>query len=67
MNAMATTVVDTLFAPWVRMTALALGGGIGVFQWIGTGSAKPLISWGGIGVFVNYIPKIVKFLSTLGT
>jgi len=66
MNKMATSVVDTIFAPWVRKTALALGGGVGLFQSIGAGSFKPFMTWGGIGLLINYIPKLVNFLSTLG-
>lgn len=66
MNTMATNVVNTVFAPWVRKTALALGGGLGVFQSIGAGSFKPFLTWGGIGLLVNFIPKLVNFLSTLG-
>lgn len=67
MDKMATTVVDTIFAPWVRKTALALGGGLGLFQSISGGGWKPLVGWGGLGIFINYIPKIINFLSTLGT
>lgn len=67
MNTMATSVVETIFAPWVRKTALALGGGLGVFQSIGAGSFKPFMTWGGIGLLINYIPKLVTFLSTLGS
>ena len=66
MNTMATNVVETIFAPWVRKTALALGGGLGIFQSIGAGSFKPFMTWGGIGLLINYIPKLVNFLSTLG-
>jgi hypothetical protein len=67
MNKMATSVVDTIFAPWVRKTALALGGGLGIFQSIGAGSVKPFMTWGGIGLLINYIPKLVTFLSSLGS
>lgn len=67
MDTMATNVVDTIFAPWVRKTALALGGGLGVFQSIGAGSFKPFLTWGGIGLLVNFVPNLVNFLSTLGT
>jgi hypothetical protein len=66
MNSMANKVVEVIFAPWVRKTALALGGGLGLFQSIGAGSFKPFMTWGGIGLLVNYIPKIVTYLTTLG-
>jgi len=66
MNKMASSVVETVFAPWVRKTALALGGGLGIFQSIGAGSFKPFMTWGGIGLLINYIPKLVNFLSSMG-
>lgn len=66
MNKMASSVVETIFAPWVRKTALALGGGLGIFQSIGAGSFKPFMTWGGIGLLINYIPKLVNFLSSMG-
>ena len=59
MDTMATNLVNTIFAPWVRKTALAFGGGWGMFQSISGGSFKPLLVWGGIGIFVNFIPKII--------
>ncbi len=61
MDKMATNIVDTIFAPWVRKTALAFGGGWGMFQSISGGSFKPLLVWGGIGLFVNFIPKIIAW------
>lgn len=67
MDKMATNVVDTVFAPWVRRTVLALGGALGVFKAIGAGSFMPFLTWGGIGLMVNFIPNLVNFLSTLGT
>lgn len=66
MNTMATGLVDTIFAPWVRKTVLALGGGLGGFRSVGSGSFQPLLLWGGIGLVYNFIPKLINFLSTLG-
>jgi|GEM_PF-5120250 len=66
MNTMAENVTKTIFAPWVRKTALALGGGLGIFQSIGAGSFKPFMIWGGIGLLINFIPKLVEYLSTVG-
>lgn len=61
MDTMATNIVDTIFAPWVRKTALAFGGGWGMFKSISGGSFTPLLAWGGIGLFVNFIPKIIAW------
>lgn len=61
MDKMATNIVDTIFAPWVRKTALAFGGGWGMFQSISAGSFKPLLIWGGLGLIVNFIPKMISW------
>lgn len=61
MNAMAANIVDTVFAPWIRKTALAFGGGWGMFQSIAGGSFKPLLIWGGLGLVVNFIPKMIAW------
>ncbi len=61
MDQMATSVVDRVFAPWVRKTALAFGGGWGMIKSISGGSFIPLLTWGGIGLFANFIPKIIAW------
>ncbi len=61
MDQMATNVVERVFAPWVRKTALAFGGGWGMIKSISGGSFIPLLTWGGIGLFVNFIPKIIAW------
>lgn len=61
MNEMATNIVDTVFASWVRKTALAFGGGWGMFQSIAGGTFKPLLIWGGLGLVVNFIPKMIAW------
>lgn len=61
MDQMATSVVERVFAPWVRKTALAFGGGWGMIKSISGGSFIPLLTWGGIGLSVNFIPKIIAW------
>lgn len=61
MDTMATQIVETVFAPWVRKTALAFGGGWGMFQSIAGGSYKPLLVWGGLGLIFNFIPKMISW------
>lgn len=64
LNAMTDSIVKTIFSPWVRRSILAFGGGFGVFQSISAGSWKPLLVWGGLGLTVNYVPKMIELLST---
>ena len=62
---MTKTTIDTIFAPWLRKTLLGFGAGWGLFQSIAGGSFKPLLTWGGLGLVANYIPKLVEYLSKL--
>lgn len=61
MDKMAANIIETIFAPWIRRTALAFGGAWGMFQSISGGSYKPLLVWGGLGLIVNFIPKIIAW------
>lgn len=63
MEVMTTNVMNTIFSPWVKKTALVFGGGMGIFQAYGAGSMKPLLLWGGLGLAVNYIPKVVELIA----
>ena len=67
MNQITKSVTDTIFAPWVRKSALVFGGGMGLFQSWSAGSIKPLLVWGGLGLAVSYIPKLVEVISKVGT
>ncbi len=61
-EAMTTNVMNTIFSPWVKKTALVFGGGAGLFQAYAAGSIKPLLLWGGLGLAVNYVPKMVEII-----
>jgi hypothetical protein len=61
-EAMTTNVMNTIFSPWVKKTALVFGGGAGLFQAYAAGSIKPLLLWGGLGLAVNYVPKLVEII-----
>jgi hypothetical protein len=60
-------VMDTIFAPWVKRMALAFGAGAGLCQSYMGGSVKPLLLWGGLGLAVNYVPKIVEVIAKVGS
>ncbi len=62
---MTTNVMNTIFSPWVKKTALVFGGGAGLFQAYAAGSIKPLLLWGGLGLAVNYVPKLVEVIGGL--
>ena len=64
-EAMTTGVMNTIFSPWVKKIALVFGGGAGIFQAFTAGSIKPLLLWGGLGLAVNYVPKMVQVISGL--
>ena len=64
-DAVTTGVMNTIFSPGIKKAALALGAGAGIFQsWMG-GSIKPLLLWGGLGMAVNYVPRVVEMIANL--
>jgi len=58
--------INTIFSPWIRKAALAFGGGFGLFQAYMGGSVRPLLTWGGLGLAVNYVPKLIDVISKVG-
>lgn len=54
-----------LFGPGVRKAALTLGLGAGLFQAFMSGSIRPLLVYGGLGLAVCYLPKVVDWISTI--
>ena len=53
---------NVLFSSGVRKAALTLGLGAGLFQAFMVGSIRPLIIYGGLGLAVCYLPKIVDMI-----
>lgn len=64
-EAMTNSVMNTIFSPWVKKIALVFGGGAGLCQAYAAGSIKPLLLWGGLGLAVNYVPKVVDVIGSL--
>ena len=64
LDSLTTKVVETIFSPWVRRTALAFGAGMGIFQAVSSGSFIPLLTWGGMGLAVNYLPKVIELVGS---
>jgi len=65
-NDMSKNISDFLFGPTVRKVALTLGMGAGLFQAFMSGSIRPLLIYGGLGLAVCYLPKVVNWISTIG-
>lgn len=66
-EAVTKNVMDTIFSSWVKRAALAFGAGAGLFQSYMGGSIKPLLLWGGLGLAVNYVPKVVEVIAKAGS
>jgi len=50
-----------LFGPGVKIVAI-FGGAWGIFQSIISGSIKPLLIYGGIGLAANFLPKFIEMV-----
>ncbi|NGX47090.1 MAG: hypothetical protein K1000chlam3_00459 [Chlamydiae bacterium] len=50
-----------LFGPGTKIVAI-FGGAWGIFQSIITGSIKPLLIYGGIGLAANFLPKFIDMV-----
>ena len=65
MNDTSTSIQNFLFGPTIRKAALTLGLGAGLFQAFMSGSIRPLLVYGGLGLAVCYLPKVVNWISTV--
>jgi hypothetical protein len=64
-DSVTNNVMNTIFSPWVKKAALVFGAGSGLFQAWASGSFKPFLLWGGLGLAVNYIPKIIDLIANI--
>jgi hypothetical protein len=58
-------VKGVLFGKGIRKAGLALGFGAGLFQAFMSGSIRPLLIYGGLGLAVCYLPTIVDWIGGL--
>ena len=56
-----------IFSPTVRKIALVFGAGAGAVGAYTSGSIMPILKWGGLGLTVNYLPKIIDVINGLAT
>ena len=59
------SIKNILFGSAVRKAALTLGLGAGLFQAFMSGSIRPLLVYGGLGLAVCYLPKVVDWISSV--
>ncbi len=65
-DAISSNISNFLFGSTIRRVALTLGMGAGLFQAFMSGSIRPLLIYGGLGLAVCYLPKIVEWISKVG-
>ena len=58
-------VKEMLFSSTVRKVVLTIGGGAGLFQSFMSGSIRPLLTWGGLGLAVCYLPKFIDWIGAI--
>ncbi len=64
LDAETNKVKDLLFGGAIRKVAMTLGFGAGLIQAFMTGSIRPLLIYGGLGLVVCFLPKIIDHLQT---
>ena len=65
MDTVSTNIQDFLFGKTIRKAALTLGLGAGLFQAFMSGSIRPLLIYGGLGLAACYLPNVVNWISTV--
>jgi hypothetical protein len=59
-------VTALVFGSGIKKAVLGLAGAWGLFQAVSSGSFKPLLLWGGIGLAIAYVPKLIEVISNVG-
>ncbi|MBX9744360.1 MAG: hypothetical protein K2X08_04020 [Chlamydiales bacterium] len=66
LDSITTNVMGIIFGSTVRKSLLAIAAAWGVFQAVTSGSFKPVLFWGGIGLAIAYVPRLVEIISSVG-
>lgn len=66
LDSITTNVMGIIFGSTVRKSLLAIAAAWGVFQAVTSGSFKPVLFWGGIGLAIAYVPRLVEIISNVG-
>lgn len=62
---MANQIKDFLFGPIIRKIGLTLGMGAGLVQAFVSGSIRPLLIYGGLGLVVGFLPALIEKISSI--
>lgn len=65
LDTMADSLTKTIFSPWVKKTILVFGAGFGIVKSVMGGGWLPLVSWGGLGLAINFLPKLIEFITKM--
>ncbi len=62
---MGVSLEKLLFGAGMRTVVLVFGAAMGVYKAVGSGQFWPLLTWGGIGCVVAFMPSAISFLAKL--
>ena len=65
LDGMANQIKDFLFGPVIRKIGLTLGMGAGLVQAFVSGSIRPLLIYGGLGLVVGFLPALIEKISSI--
>lgn len=65
LDGMTNQIRDFLFGPVVRKIGLTLGMGAGLIQAFVSGSIRPLLIYGGLGLVVGFLPALIEKITTI--
>lgn len=66
LDSVTKNVMDIVFGAGIKKSILVLAAGWGLFQAVSSGSFKPLLLWGGIGLAIAYVPKLIDIIANVG-
>lgn len=65
LDGMTNQIRDFLFGPIVRKIGLTLGMGAGLIQAFVSGSIRPLLIYGGLGLVVGFLPAFIEKITQI--
>ncbi len=66
LDSVTKSVMDIVFGAGIKKSILVLAAAWGLFQAVSSGSFKPLLLWGGIGLAIAYVPKLIEIIANVG-
>jgi hypothetical protein len=66
LDSVTKNVMDVVFSSGIKKSILVLAAAWGLFQSVSSGSFKPLLLWGGIGLAIAYVPKLIDIIANVG-